>query len=161
MTKTKTKRVVGAKEYAARKTLAVSLSGGVFVGCAGIAILLASMPYACYLDRIAEAQARIEQGRPPDYTGDLDMLYSYYGRALFFCRILIPTLMFGTLVLWLTSRKSWNTVRGLQPITQANTGDMLVADSLVRPSDYPVQDHKVELLRAGEVGNETPADELL
>jgi hypothetical protein len=159
--KTTGKRVVGKTEYAARKTLAVSLSSGVFACGVGTALLLISLPYAHHLDEIEEASARILQGRPPDYKGDLDLLYSYFGIAVYACKILIPVLAIGALILWLASRQSWNTIRVLQPIDRANNADMPAYDSLVRASDLPVHEQETELLRATIQGSETPNDQLV
>ena len=155
------KRVVSKIEYGARKTLAVSLSSG-FLACGvGILLLLASLPYTHYLDVWTEAQARIQQGRSPDYKGDLDLLYSYFGLAVNACSILIPGLVFGALLLWLASRTSWKTIRALQPISYANNADMPASESLVRASEQPIQEQQAVLLRAAMPGKETPTDQLV
>ena len=153
------KRTVSKAAYAFMKSLAVCLSGGIFACAIGITLLLASLPCAYYLDVKTEAQARIEQGRPPDYKGDLDLLYSYFGWAVWFCMVLIPILLVIALFLWLGSRKSWKTVRAMQPINYANTGHLSAHASLVRASQEPAQE--AVLLRAATDVQDRHEEQLL
>ena len=154
-------RTVSKGAYAFVKSLAVCLSGGVFACGVGITLLLASLPCAYYLDVRTEARARIEQGRPPDYKGDLDLLYSFFGIAEGLCIILIPALLLGALFLWLGSRKSWKTVRAMQQINYANTGHLSARTSLVRASQEPTQVQEAVLLRAATDVQDRHEEQLL
>ena len=70
-------------------------------------------------------------------------------------------LLFVALFLWLGSRKTWETVHSLHPLTRANTADLPAPGSLVRASSEPVQAQGTVLLRAAIEGNQTPAVELV
>jgi len=132
-------RVVRNGRICARKTLAVLSSSGVLACRAGITLLGASLPYSLYLDRIIEAQARVEQGRSPSYIGDLDLLYRYYGIAYRCCVIFIPILAIGALVMWAASWRYWNTIGTLQPINTTSSAAVLDLVSLMRGSSAPAQ----------------------
>jgi hypothetical protein len=155
------KRIVSKGAYACVKSLAVCLSGGVFACGAGITLLLASLPYAYYLDVKTEAQTRIKWGLSPTDTTDLDLLFSYFGIAKWLCVIFVPILLITGFLLWMGSRKSWKTVRNTASITRANTADIPAPDSLVRASSEPEQVQKAVLLRAVTETDERHEEQLV
>jgi hypothetical protein len=141
-------RLVSKTEYALRKTLAISLSVCLGVCGTGGVLLLLGLPYSYYLD----ARDVAEHGSD---------LVSWFMAAASLCMIFIPILSAIAVPLWWGSRKSWKTIRALQPIDPANTAALPAVETLVRASHLPPSHQQTELLRAAGSGQKTPVEELL
>ena len=149
------KRLVSWTEYVLRKTLAISLSASLSVCAVASVLLVLGLPYSYYW----EVRLRAEEG-PPSPSDNFDLTGLGFYIACWLCLILLPILGIAASVLWCGSRKSWKTVRALQPIHYADTSNLPEVETLVRASDRP-SGQQAELLRAAPQGSETPAEELL
>ena len=138
------KRIVSKGEYVAAKTYAFTLSGATILCGLAIALLLLALPICWGID-----------------THESDILVSLFLCASFTCVFCLPILLLIGIWLLRGSRKSWKTVRTMQPINYANTAELPAADSLVRASQEPLQAQQTVLLRAARETTEGQEDELL
>ena len=157
------KRLVGRTEYVLRKTLAISLSVGLTACGIGGALLLLRLLLGYYLDaRTDRGPHWLPPGTGANYDGqDLPLRGLFSAIAWRLCVTVLPILLITGLTLWWGSRKSWKTLRALQPINFADIAALPEIETLVRASDLPPSYQQAELLRATPQGSETPLEELL
>lgn len=148
------KRFVSTGAYACRKMLAKGMSAGVIICIAVLLLLAINVPYSFRMEAREEA-ACVARGN----TWDPMISVAGMSEAIFV--ILAPPLVIVLLSLWYGSRRSWKTVRTMQPINFANTADLPAPDTLVRASQEPEQAQEAVLLRASVEKQEQHEEQLL
>jgi hypothetical protein len=154
------KRLVSWTEYTLRKTLAIFLSVGLSACAIGFMLVLVCAAYF-YFSEVRDAAALSPAEHTSRMNSDFDLTGIGFVIAGELCVYLLPPLLITGLALWWGSRKSWKTVRAIQPLNFADTTALPETETLVRASDLPPSDQQAELLRAAPQGSETPPEELL
>jgi hypothetical protein len=152
------KRIVSKGEYVFRKTLAIGLSVSLFVCGISIVLLLLSVQYSSDLDASLFATC-LKTEHTKDGVPWCERRHYFDFAMMGF--IFLTVLLFVSFLLRWGKRKTWETVRAMQPINSALTADLPASDNLVRASKEPKQEQQAVLLRAATEGLETSSEQLV